>query len=254
MLRFAKRRTTVKKRRQAIKLLLAARQREQLWQPYQLKRLFYFGLCCALMLIAVSLRHAHLFPLHRVKFVGPHPHESAEQLRAIVQPFAQYDFFSVDVPTMQARFKQLPWVDRVQIRRIWPDQLVIHLIEHVAVASWQKNSLFSASGELFYPPHASLPASLPALHGVAGHEQEVFSTLQLMQQALAPTALTIVRLEQNPRSAWQAVLSNGMVLVLGRQQPMQRLQRFVVAYRQLLQTVPQVKIIDLRYSNGMAVG
>ena len=63
-----------------------------------------------------------------------------------------------------------------------------------------------------------------------------------------------MELRSDPVHSVELVLSNGLRLVVGRDQIMKKMQRFLAVYRSDLQEkVDSVASIDLRYSNGVAV-
>jgi len=66
--------------------------------------------------------------------------------------------------------------------------------------------------------------------------------------------LRIASLQLDARRAVQLQLDNGMQLAVGREERLARLQRFVKVYKKTLaQHAMQIRRVDLRYSNGMAV-
>ena len=84
----------------------------------------------------------------------------------------------------------------------------------------------------------------------------------IMLQTPGPTfsrAWRIVRIEVNRRESWQLGLNDGLVLILGREQMAERLERFTRFYPQALALAPTghgptaFKRVDLRYPNGFAV-
>ena len=75
-----------------------------------------------------------------------------------------------------------------------------------------------------------------------------------MQKLLATTGLAIGELSLSERFAWQLQLTNGIELNLGRQEFMDRLQRFVDVYPLLSKQDKLIHYVDLRYDTGFAVG
>jgi cell division protein FtsQ len=66
--------------------------------------------------------------------------------------------------------------------------------------------------------------------------------------------MQLVSLSQDYRGAWNAELSNGVILVFGRGKLVEKIQRLFVVYdKQLYQYMSRAKKIDLRYRNGIAV-
>lgn len=75
-----------------------------------------------------------------------------------------------------------------------------------------------------------------------------------MHALLATTNMDIAELSLSERFAWQVQLKNGIELNLGRQEFIDRLQRFIDVYPLLTQQEKAVKYVDLRYDTGVAVG
>ena len=66
---------------------------------------------------------------------------------------------------------------------------------------------------------------------------------------LAPTHMTL-----SDRRALELKLNNGLVLELGREKVLERLEKFVGVYERTIAKLPQsVTYADLRYPNGFAV-
>ena len=50
--------------------------------------------------------------------------------------------FSLDIDAAQERIESISWVDRAVIRRLWPDRIVVQVIERRPYALWQNNGEF----------------------------------------------------------------------------------------------------------------
>jgi len=72
-------------------------------------------------------------------------------------------FFGVDLDAARDRTESLPWVDRAVVRRLWPNRIVVQVVETTPYALWQNEGqlhLLADSGELIVPVEAA--ASVPA--------------------------------------------------------------------------------------------
>ena len=82
----------------------------------------------------------------------------------------------------------------------------------------------------------------------------VVDFLHRINAELAETGLAVESLGVTDRGAWSAVLTGGLDLQLGRQEPLARVERFAAAYQSALGNDPRrLESVDLRYPNGMAV-
>ena len=72
---------------------------------------------------------------------------------------------------------------------------------------------------------------------------------------IEPLGLSIRQLSMDSRRAYRLTLSNGIVVLLGRENMQDRLKRFARVYKKVLATRAQdIARVDTRYSNGLAVG
>ena len=162
---------------------------------------------------------------------------------------------------MRRAFESLPWVRKVEVRRLWPDRIEVSIEEHVALARWgadtQARRLVNTYGEVF---EGELPDAvrLPQFAGPGGSAEEVTRRYAAFRQTLAPLQLEPRQVLLSPRYAWQLRLSNGLTLELGRDQlkepVLERLSRFVAFYAQTLGRLKRrLDYVDLRYPNGFAL-
>jgi len=224
-----------------------------------LKR-FFQTLSCVFVFFAVSysvfwcLDPAH-FPISSVRFVGERKFLSQQELQEVIFAEVKTGFFGLKVSSLQHHLLSLPWIKQVDVRKVWPDQLVIHFEEHKPAAFWGDSGMISDMGALFYPELSKLNAELPKLQGPDGRASSVWQQFLVMERALAPLNLTITHLTLAPRGAWHLQLSNGITVILGTNDILMRLQRFVHAYeKQLHARQNEMAYVDLRYTSGMAIG
>jgi cell division protein FtsQ len=187
-------------------------------------------------------------------------------------------FFNMDLDAVRVLFETIPWVRRAEVRRVWPDSLVVRMEEHVPMARWGQpgeNRMVNTQGEVFSAAYGSEVAALPLLSGPAGTARELTRRYAAFAQAVAPLALRPEAVMLSPRYSWQLKLSNGLVVQLGRDpidksgdksgnpnpnpNPMDnsvdaRLARLVSVYSRTLTPLGRrLDYVDLRYSNGFAL-
>lgn len=213
----------------------------------------------AAVLLVMLLWHAALrapqAPVRAVTLTGDLTQVDAQALQERLAGRVTGNFFGVNLDEVRRLVGEAAWVRRAEVRREWPDRLIVRIEAHRPLARWTGGRLVSDRGELFEGASA---AALPQLAGPPGSEREVVGRYLAMRERLAPIGLEPVQVTLSPRHAWQVRLSNGLVLALGRDQARSsvedRLARFVATYPRIVASLNQrVAYVDLRYPNGFAI-
>ena len=96
--------------------------------------------------------------------------------------------------------------------------------------------------------------SLPFFKGPTGYQKVMADKYRTMSHALHQAGLEITELVVSPRRAWSLRLNNGILLRLGRENMIGRVDRLIKVFDSVLRSrVKDIYAIDLRYSNGFAV-
>ncbi|HLF66349.1 MAG TPA: FtsQ-type POTRA domain-containing protein, partial [Gammaproteobacteria bacterium] len=194
-----------------------------------------------------------VWPIKSVQITTELKHVHSALVQEIVTPYIADSFFTVRTGALQQELEQLPWVEAVSIERVWPETLRIAVHEKKPVLRWKQTGLISSERELFYPEE-NYAANLPRLSGYDTYYNEVVDVFLRLNAALAEVDLSIVALDLSPRLAWSMLLSNGLHLYLGQYDIDKRLTRFIQAADKLELQQAQEWYVDLRYTNGFALG
>jgi cell division protein FtsQ len=193
-------------------------------------------------------------PISRVSVLGELSPVSQESVQAIIAPFVQASFLDVNLQDMRSKLEAVPWISHAEVRRVWPDQVQVHIEEHLPVARWGDTAVLNSQGTAFSPREAGTYQHLPQLLGPAHAQSQVMQQYQIFSQMLRPLGFSIVRLEMRERGSWFISTAQGIDLLLGREHLVDKLQRFAAIYQiSLKDQAARIASVDLRYSNGVAV-
>jgi cell division protein FtsQ len=149
----------------------------------------------------------------------------------------------------------LPWVAEAQVRREWPHTLRVDIVEEVPVARWNGDGLMDARGKIFTRSTDKAYAALPALSGRDDEAHDVLAQYNTLVGLVSSRGLAIAALSVDARGAATVVLDDGIEVRLGREDASGRLARFsAVALPALAAKLAAVAYVDMRYTNGFAVG
>ncbi len=218
------------------------------WLANLLTALALLLLFYALVFLAV---HSPLFPVRRISVDGNLAHVTREQLQYVVKNELKGTFFTLDLDKTRQAFEKLPWVRRVEVRRFWPDRLAVKVEEHRVVARWGGVALLNTYGERF---DAATSEPLPVLEGPDGTEKQLVDGYRQFSEVLAPLGKQPTHVLLSERRAWRLVLDRQLTVEIGRDESVERLRRFVVAYPNSLARLDRpFEYVDLRYPNGFSV-
>lgn len=197
---------------------------------------------------------AEHFPVRGVRFEGPFERVSREEVAQVVAPLARGNYFLADLDGVKREMEALPWVHRASVRRRWPDLVEVRFSEQRLVAQWGDDVWLNAEAELVRLPAAKLPAATPRLTGPEGTQAHVLAQYARFAALLTSAPQHIAALELSSRRTWTLTLDNGLVVVVGREQPEARVARFARVYGETLAGQAEaIKQVDLHYTNGFSV-
>ena len=219
-----------------------------------------WALPLVLVLVVLFYAENHLsnpstLPVNKIRVHGAFINVDEKMLHNAVSGVVEGGYFNVDVERVREVVEQLPWVNEASVRRVWPDTLSVSVVEQKPVAISKKIGLINSNGEVFKPLNNKLPTSLPVFDGSAKLNKIMLSKYYEMSEMLVTINRKITYLKIDARHAVELKLDNGLKVVLGREDNMNRLERLMSIYNKvLISRVNDIEVIDLRYTNGMAIG
>lgn len=203
----------------------------------------------------VWLRNPELMPIQSLVVQGQSPRVPAGTILATVKPYAVQGFLWVNPDQVRHALAALPWVADAEVRRVWPDKLQVQIRQEMPAARWLggDGQMLNTQGQVFRVPAAQVPSGLPNLEGPANSGMQLLQQLAIFNRTLAPLGLKVADLQEDQRGAWRCILSNGVRLLLGRDDVLPALQRWVAIAPQLKEYLVPGATMDLRYTNGLAV-
>ncbi len=152
------------------------------------------------------------------------------------------------------RLTELEWVFDARVTRRWPDSITIEIVKETPIAWWNDDAFINAEGNVFTSPYVDL-ADLPQLYGPAGREAEVMRQYQSFAKALGRVDQSIDTLRLDERGSWQFKSTDGITVMLGKDDIMDRIQRFLFVVERvgLESRMDDIDQIDTRYPNGVAI-
>ena len=252
--------------------------RETRKQPKQFNWRLTFGLLGLGVLgvsTAVASYKVHLYVTADPQFTLLHERKDALTIQGLVYAsrpkvlriFAQ-DFdrsiFSVPLPDRRARLiKDIDWVEDAVVSRVWPDRLVVRIVERKPVAFVSLRAgpkLIDAHGVLMDQP-AQSQFTFPVLSGLHdedtdGMRRDKVRTFLQVEEEMGYLAKEVSEIDatdpENIRIVSQ-VDHRVVSLLMGDGNFARRYQNFVNHFAEIRKGSPDAKVFDLRLDDRIAV-
>lgn len=102
------------------------------------------------------MKDADRLPMSKLVLTGERHYTTNDNVRkAVLSLGTPGTFMTLDVNEVQQQLERIPWLRQVTVRKQWPDELKIHLVEYVPYARWNDSQMVDDAGRVF-----SLPAEL----------------------------------------------------------------------------------------------
>lgn len=208
------------------------------------------------------LSRAPWFAIRAIQLEGDLQRSSVSTIRANATPRLAGNFVSLDLAGARAAFEAVPWVRQAQVRRVWPDRLAVHLVEHQPAAFWLgedgNERLVNAQGEVFEANLGDVEDPyLPTLSGPDGTSAQMLALARRLGPLFGRTGMQLGQLKLSGRGSWRAEFDDGAVIDIGRgseDELVARCERFLRTVRQVSSRYAgAIEQADLRHTQGYAL-
>ena len=246
-----------------------------LWNyPDRMQRLSRFLVRCFLAMVCLGilvwLSQRPVFVLRQVVIepvVGQTlKHINKPVVKQQVLETVQGNFFSVRLEDVKRGFESMPWVRHANVRRVWPNGLIVSIEEQKPFGTWggaDSHILMNIHGELFAGRISDVGDGIQLIdfNGPEDASKEVMRLYEKANAWFKPWDAEVKNLTLSERYAWHVKLSNGMKVEFGRDEESSDKTLTEDRVARLFKYWPQVQerwanrvdAIDLRYANGFVV-
>jgi cell division protein FtsQ len=211
----------------------------------------------------VWLAQRPYFALRAIEVRGELQHVTSASVRAAVAGRLKGNYFTMRLDETRRLLESVPWVAQASVRRVWPNRLLVTLVEHRALGVWDDGRLLSDTGELFIanPAEAEIHGALPVFEGPESAARDAARRYYEFAALLAPLGMKIASVDVSERRSWALEVAgaegDATRLELGRDTDSMtlhdRLAQVVAAYPMVAARVGGTpRSIDARYPNGLA--
>lgn len=202
--------------------------------------------------------------LRKIAIHGDLVHHNVTSFRTNIIPALKGNFFTISLNDTRLAFESLPWIHKATVKRVFPNQIDVHLQEHKPVAIWGLHDDFkmiNADGVIFdSSADDDEYDKLPQFIGPEGQSGLMLDVYSKLNTILTPLKVKLVKIELSSRGSWTARLEGGAQLELGRGSIdviAERIKQFTgtlgTVTSNFNKNVTALQYADLRHVNGYAL-
>ncbi len=190
--------------------------------------------------------------IRQVQLLGDLRYLDAENLAKDLRIKFNNNYLDTTLAEVVSEVESHPWISVASARRIWPDTLLIEIVEQRPVAVYNDTQYLGLSGDLFEPP-ALVDEPMPRLYGALSETTQVYSHYSVFSDRLADFA-NVISVSRGHGLGWEIELEQGFTLKLGRVDILGRLARARdILIRLDMDRLRKLREVDARYDNGIAL-
>ncbi len=201
---------------------------------------------------------SQLWPVKQIVIEGEPRYLQREVIVEFVKQQSIPGMLAIDLNQLQKAAKKIDWVKAVEIKKIWPDKLVFNIQEHHPVV-FLGDSILTQQGSRISVDESNQEFNQLPLFDFKSKVQmtdakylTLWNSFKQIKREFELLSLTPEKLLVDELSNWVLYFSNGLEINLGRKNHHERIDRLVNSYTKI-KNKNQLKKIDLRYHNGLAI-
>lgn len=193
-------------------------------------------------------------PIASISIQGEFKYISQGDIEVLVAQKLTNTFLELDIMALKGHLESHPWIDRAVVARQWPDTLLIKVREQQPIARWNNKGFLNLRGEIVNLSNKTELNHLPLLRANDRYTKRVMQQYVLIVKLLSEYKFAPLVLELDNTLSWSLVVSPAIIIRLGREDTIEKLQRLMrVLQGDLKNKVNQMAAVDMRYQQGFAI-
>ena len=228
------------------------------------KAIFRIGFLSLVFAVAIfSIKGLHsvyatMWPVKKIAIQNEVKYVDKHQLRAEVESYIDEGMWAIDLSALQARIKKIDWIKNVEIRKVWPDQLILVIEENQPLVNFGKEILTQSGSKIVIGETREWMNLLPkvelhdGLDASAQELRDIWDDYRAIRRSFELINLKLSHLEIDEINNWLLLFDDGLNINLGRKQQKERVERLISVFGEI-NNKQLISRIDLRYNNGFAI-
>ena len=160
---------------------------------------------------------------------------------------------AINPSDLQARIADIDWIRAVTVRRNWPNSVHVAVNRELPTVRWGFDGYLNGKGDVLSMAE-KYQRNLPLVNATSSDSVASMRLFKTFSTVVGRSGLRIVELDESSVAGWTVTFDNGLSVVTGKTDVLNRLRRFVCVYEEVLQgNEDHVVKADARYPSGVAI-
>ena len=160
---------------------------------------------------------------------------------------------AINPSDLQARIADIDWIRAVTVRRNWPTSVHVSVNRELPTVRWGIDGYLNGKGDVLSMAE-KYQGNLPLVNATSSDSAASVRVFKTFSTLVGRSGLRIVELDESSVAGWTVTFDNGLSVVTGKTDVLNRLRRFVCVYEEVLQgNEDHVVKADARYPSGVAI-
>jgi cell division protein FtsQ len=189
-------------------------------------------------------------PIDTISIQGNLKNTNYTLLQETIKQNLTGSFFTVDMDNLIDKIKQVPWILDVQIKKIWPQQINVNIIEREILALYNKDQVLTTD-DVLLPKPKKIDKNILQIHSKLPIK---FDDIMKYKKILNKYKFNLLAIKQADNTAISLKINQGIWLKIGTLfDETTWNMRLKIINGFLRKRNHMIKVIDMRYPRGMAV-
>ncbi len=159
----------------------------------------------------------------------------------------------VNVRDLHEKIVNIDWIRAVSVRRNWPNSVHLIVNRELPTARWGFDAYLNGNGDVLSLVE-NYSFELPLVNASSTGSVSSVKLFKTFSTLVGRSGLRIVELVESDVAGWTVTFANGISVVVGKTDVLNRLKRFINLYEEVLRgNEDHVVMADARYPSGVAI-
>ena len=218
-----------------------------------LNRAFFLTILIVIIGVSLGIQLVANNPIEKLVVEGDLSRHERILLYESLQSRLEARIFDVDIfDQVEGATSQFTWIHSIDVRRDWPNTLILKVVKIRPVAKWNIGKYLSSQARVI--DSVVRHDHLPQFQVAVSSPMRTLEVYRVLASRLKDKEWQISELSESDGGEWSVLISNGLTVRLGRDDLSEGLSRAILAYKGVNPDFrSSIEYIDARYLRAVVL-